>query len=124
VSLLTIRVGACGQAICLSRQSAARIAWSGGSASRTATACCLRARHSPTRPVPDHHRVRPPSRPDAYAAVAFACWAALVAGGHSQHAVVRPDDSAADQQFEDVLEHLIDCARLDSDRIEWLSRVA
>lgn len=49
--------------------------------------------------------------PDAYAAVIFACWAALVAAGYSQHAVVRPDGSATDQQLEDVLEDLIASSR-------------
>jgi hypothetical protein len=49
--------------------------------------------------------------PHAYAAVVFACWAALVAGGYSQHAVIRPDASATDQQLADVLEDLIASSR-------------
>jgi hypothetical protein len=45
--------------------------------------------------------------PATYAAVVYGCWAVLVAGGHATYATIHPDDSATDQQLDDVLEHLI-----------------
>jgi hypothetical protein len=35
------------------------------------------------------------------------CWAVLVAGGHAERATIHTDDSATDQQLDDVLEQLI-----------------